>query len=130
MRRHTSCALLTGFPTCALPISLRLNLAFEGLYREALVTADTPRLVLATLKSLPGWNDAVRIELREEEFSGVLIDSVGAHDAMQTKVVVKDGERYQAYDDNGNELSQWDSLYDALQHALPDRSEERRGGNE
>ncbi|WP_460052955.1 NEL-type E3 ubiquitin ligase domain-containing protein [Pseudomonas sp. H1_A05] len=107
--------------------ALRLNRAYEGLYREALVAADTPRLVLATLKSLPGWNDAVRIELRDEVFSGALIDSVGAQDAMQTKVVVKDGERYKAFDDNGNELSHWDSLYDAVQHALPDAERRAMG---
>jgi hypothetical protein len=99
---------------------VRLNRAYEGLYQDALVTADTPRLVLATLETLPGWSGTLRIELREAVVSGTLIDSIGPQNAAQTKVVVRDDERYQAFDDNGNELSHWGSLFDALQHALPD----------
>ncbi|MCQ6255718.1 NEL-type E3 ubiquitin ligase domain-containing protein [Pseudomonas sp. Q11] len=100
--------------------AVRLNRAYEGLYQDALATADTPRLVLATLETLPGWSDTLRIELREATVSGALIDSIGPLDATQTKVVVRDDDRYQAFDDNGNELSHWGSVFDALQHALPD----------
>lgn len=99
---------------------VRLNRAYEGLYQDALATADTPRLVLATLETLPGWSDTVRIELREADVSGALIDSIGPQNATQTKVVVKDDDVYQAFDDSGNELSHWGSVFDALQHALPD----------
>ncbi|WP_103309837.1 MULTISPECIES: NEL-type E3 ubiquitin ligase domain-containing protein [unclassified Pseudomonas] len=99
---------------------VRLNRAYEGLYQDALATADTPRLVLATLETLPGWSDTVRIELREADVSGALIDSIGPQNAPQTKVVVKDDDLYQAFDDSGNELSHWGSVFDALQHALPD----------
>ncbi|SDA93168.1 C-terminal novel E3 ligase, LRR-interacting [Pseudomonas sp. NFACC15-1] len=99
---------------------VRLNRAYEGLYQDALATADTPRLVLATLETLPGWSDTVRIELREADVSGALIDSIGPQNAPQTKVVVKDDDVYQAFDDSGNELSHWGSVFDALQHALPD----------
>lgn len=99
--------------------AVRLNRAYEGLYRPALATADTPRLALATLKTLPGWSDTVRIELRDDHAAGTLIDSIGPVDAEQTKVVVRDGGRYKAFDDGGNELSHWDSIFDALQHALP-----------
>ncbi|SFO52648.1 C-terminal novel E3 ligase, LRR-interacting [Pseudomonas sp. NFACC24-1] len=99
---------------------VRLNRAYEGLYQDALATADTPLLVLATLETLPGWSDTVRIELREADVSGALIDSIGPQKATQTKVVVKDDDVYQAFDDSGNELSHWGSVFDALQHALPD----------
>lgn len=99
---------------------VRLNRAYEGLYQDALVTADTPRLVLATLQTLPGWSDTVRIELREAQVSGALIDSIGPQSAAQTKVVVRDDDLYQASDDHGNELSHWGSFFEALQHALPD----------
>lgn len=99
---------------------VRLNRAYEGLYQDALATADTPRLVLATLETLPGWSGSVRIELREASVSGTLIDSIGPQDATQVKVVVRDDERYQAFDDSGNELSHGGNVFDALQHALPD----------
>src|SRR5690606_37965514 len=75
--------------------AVRLNRSYEGLYQDALVTADTPRLVLATLQTLPGWSDTVRIELREAGVSGALIDSIGPQDATQTKVVVRDDDLYQ-----------------------------------
>ena len=107
--------------------AVRLNRAYEGLYQDALATADTPRLVLATLETLPGWSDTVRIELREVTVSGTLIDSIGPQDAMQTKVVVRDDDRYQAFDENGNELSHWGSVFDALQHALPDAERRSMG---
>lgn len=100
--------------------AVRLNRAYEGLYQDALATADTPRLVLATLQTLPGWSDTVRIELRQAGVSGALIDSIGPQDATQTKIVVKDDDLYQAFDDSGNELSHWGSFFKALQHALPD----------
>ncbi|WP_024617359.1 NEL-type E3 ubiquitin ligase domain-containing protein [Pseudomonas kilonensis] len=107
--------------------ALRLNRAYEGLHRETLATADTPRLALATLKTLPGWSDTVRIELREDDVSGVVIGSIGPQDPTQTKIVVKDDDRYKAFDDNGNDLSHWGSLYDALQHALPDAERQAMG---
>jgi hypothetical protein len=107
--------------------AVRLNRVYEGLYQEALATADTPRLVLATLKTLPGWSDTVRIELREAAVSGALIDSIGPQDASQVKVVVRDDDRYQAFDDSGNELSHWGSVFDALQHALPDAERRAMG---
>ncbi|XXE20120.1 hypothetical protein J3P85_02705 [Pseudomonas sp. Z1-12] len=107
--------------------AVRLNRAYEGLYQPALATADTPRLVLATLKTLPGWSDTVRIELRDDHATGALVDSIGPLEAVQTKIVVRDGVRYQALDDHGNELSHWGSLFDALQHALPDAEREAMG---
>jgi hypothetical protein len=107
--------------------AIRLNRAYEGLYHETLVTDDTPRLVLATLNTLPGWSDTVRIELREYSTSGTLIDSVGPQDSTQTKIVVKDGGDYKAYDNRGNDLSTWDNFYSALQHALPDAERQAMG---
>ncbi|WP_434701468.1 NEL-type E3 ubiquitin ligase domain-containing protein [Pseudomonas sp. D1-36] len=107
--------------------TVRLNRAYEGLYQPALATADTPRLALATLKTLPGWSDTVRIELRDDHASGALVDSIGPLEAAQTKIVVRDGARYQALDDRGNELSHWGSVFDALQHALPDAERQAMG---
>src|SRR3546814_7214763 len=42
-RRHTRCALVTGVQTCALPISLLLLVAVEGLsYEQAARVQDIP----------------------------------------------------------------------------------------
>ena len=107
--------------------AIRLNRAYEGLYQESLATADTPRLALATLKTLAGWSDTVRIELRKDFTSGDLIDSVGPADSTQVKIVVKSDDLYQAHDDSGNDLSSEGSLYAALQHALPDAERQAMG---
>ncbi|MGR4975949.1 NEL-type E3 ubiquitin ligase domain-containing protein [Pseudomonas sp. LARHCG127] len=107
--------------------AIRLNRAYEGLYQESLATADTPRLALATLKTLAGWSDTVRIELRKDFTSGDLIDSVGPADSTQVKIVVKNDDLYQAHDDSGNDLSSEGSLYAALQHALPDAERQAMG---
>ncbi|MDO7898109.1 NEL-type E3 ubiquitin ligase domain-containing protein [Pseudomonas citrulli] len=106
---------------------VRLNRAYEGMYQPMLATADTPRLVLATLQTLPGWSDTVRIELREGTVSGALIDSIGPRDARQVKLVVRDDDHYKAFDDKGNELSHWRDIYEALQHALPDAERQAMG---
>ncbi|WP_445570947.1 NEL-type E3 ubiquitin ligase domain-containing protein [Pseudomonas sp. E102] len=107
--------------------AIRLNRAYEGLYHESLAMADTPRLALATLKSLPGWSDTVRIELREDFTSGRLIDSIGPEDSTQVKILVKRDGLYQAHDDSGNDLSGQGSFYTALQHALPDAERQAMG---
>ncbi|WP_339478456.1 NEL-type E3 ubiquitin ligase domain-containing protein [Pseudomonas sp. RL_5y_Pfl2_73] len=107
--------------------AVRMNRAYEGLYHEPLATADTSRLALATLKTLSGWSDAVRIELREDDVTGVLIDAIGPQDAQQIKYVVKDEEAYKSFDDQGNDLSHWGSLYDALLRALPDAERQAIG---
>lgn len=100
--------------------NVRLNRAYEGLFNDTLATPDTPRLALATLQALPGWSDTVRIELRENFASGTLIDSIGPPESTQVKIVARHEGRYKAFDTQGNELSSWTDLYDALQHALPD----------
>ena len=107
--------------------TVRMNRAYEGLYQEPLATADTPRLALATLEALSGWSDTVRIELRADDLTGDLIGAIGPQGAQQTKYVIKDGGAYKSLDDQGNDLSHWGSLYDALQRALPDAERQAMG---
>ena len=99
---------------------LRLTRAFEGLYLEYLNTADTQKLILHSLAHMPGWSADVRIEVRDSEFSGPLLDHVGAGDAPIRKVLVKEGTRYQTYDANNLNLHGLDDLYASVLHALPD----------
>jgi hypothetical protein len=100
---------------------LRLARAYEGLYLDALANADTEALVLNTLERLPGWRDNLRIEVHEGSVSGRLRASYGSPEATHLRLLVRVGEgQYQALDTQGNELHGVDSLYDSLQHALPD----------
>ncbi|MBK5397899.1 hypothetical protein JFU47_14480 [Pseudomonas sp. TH39(2020)] len=100
---------------------VRLNRAYEGLYLDELENADTRRLELATLASLPGWSTDVRIEIRHLGFSGDLLGSVGAADAPIRKVLVLDEDGlYQARDADDQHLHGTDDLYASVLHALPD----------
>ena len=99
----------------------RLSSAYLGLYLDGLVTLDTEILVLNTLKTLSGWKNDLRLEVREGHFTGPLRASIGAQDDYHRKVLVRisDGN-YQALDEEGNQLHGIDDLYSSVQHALPD----------
>ena len=99
----------------------RLSFAYLGLYEDGLVTIDTEVLVLNTLKMLRGWKKNLRLEVRERYFSGQLRASIGELDDIDRKVLVRTSDdKYQAFDDEGNQLHGIDDLYSSLQHALPD----------
>lgn len=99
----------------------RLSSAYLGLYIEALVTPDTEALALSTLETLPGWKNDLRLEVRNDHFTGELRASVGPDAAAGRKVLVRvaDGQ-YVALDEHGEQLHGVDDLYRSLQRALPD----------
>lgn len=99
---------------------VRLVHAYEGLHLDALANQDTEALVLNTLPKLPGWSDNLRVEAREGGLSGELRASFGP-EIGEKKILVRVAEgRYQAFDDQGQELHGINGLYGTLQHALPD----------
>ncbi|VVN12799.1 hypothetical protein PS662_03938 [Pseudomonas fluorescens] len=107
---------------------LRLTHAYEGLYLDALLDKDTETLALNTLKTLPGWVDDIRIEVRQGSIEGELRASVGPEDASERKVLLRgeDG-RYQTRNDRDEHLHGADDLYSSIQHALPDRQRKAIG---
>ncbi|WP_110972110.1 NEL-type E3 ubiquitin ligase domain-containing protein [Pseudomonas huaxiensis] len=100
--------------------STRLARAYEGLRLESVYNPDSDKLLLHTVEAMPGWSPLVRVEVRNASFHGPLIDSVGPVDAPIHKVLVKQGERYQARDAQDQHLHGSDDFYAALLHALPD----------
>ncbi|MEJ5060071.1 MULTISPECIES: dermonecrotic toxin domain-containing protein [unclassified Pseudomonas] len=106
---------------------LRLNRACEGLYLHAVSTADSDMLALHMLETLEGWNPAVRLEVRDGDVDGVLLDSIGSVDAPIRKVLVKQAGRYETYDDKSQQLHGLDDLFGAVQHALPQPEREALG---
>ncbi|WP_460417289.1 NEL-type E3 ubiquitin ligase domain-containing protein [Pseudomonas sp. microsymbiont 2] len=99
---------------------LRLQRAYEGLYLESVRNPDTDTLILHSIERLPGWSSEVRIELRDRWFGGRLLDSIGVEDAGIRKVLVRQGDGFEAFDSDGLHLHGRDSLYAAVLHALPD----------
>jgi hypothetical protein len=106
---------------------VRLNRAYEGLYLEALSSTDTDMLALHTLETLDGWSADVRIEVRDAQVSGALLDSIGRPDAPIRKVLVRQQGKYEAFDEHGEQLHGLDNLYGAVQHALPQAQREALG---
>lgn len=100
---------------------LRVTRAYEGLYLDALYSADTARLELHSLAALPGWPADVRLEVRQYAFEGELIDGLGPVDAPIRKVLIlnEDG-KYEARDASDQHLHGADNVYAAVLHALPD----------
>lgn len=109
----------------------RLARAYAGLRSETIAGADSRRLALHTLQTLPGWPDTLRLEIRSTTSQGELLDSIGATNAAQKKYLVKHGPSYQAFDERGEALnslaSQGDNFFASLMHALPDGARQSLG---
>ncbi|MBV6826056.1 dermonecrotic toxin domain-containing protein [Pseudomonas sp. PD9R] len=100
---------------------VRLSRACEGIYLDSVISPDSDRLALHMLDTLNGWSSDVRIEVREVDFDGVLLDSIGRPEAAIRKILVRQHGQYWAYDSSGEQLSGLQTLYGAVMHALPDR---------
>ena len=109
----------------------RMSRAYTGLHMENLVSADSKRLALHTLGKLPGWSDQLRLEVREGDISGPLLDGIGSQTASQRKYLVKRGPQYQAFNARGEALNSLprhgDNFYASLMHAMPDATRQALG---
>lgn len=80
---------------------LRLNRAFEGLYLSTLNNPDSEKIMLHTLKRIPGWPTDVRVDIHQKSAAGPLLESAGYLAGTKRKVLAKIDGRYQAYDAEG-----------------------------
>lgn len=102
---------------------VRLARAYEGLYLQApAYNPDTDKLIFHSLERLAGWSDQMRLEVRDHWHGGVLVDSIGKHDAPILKILLRDGALYQTQDHQGLHLNGADDLYSSVLHALPDEN--------
>lgn len=100
---------------------VRVSRAYEGLELGSVNNPDSDSLALHSLKLLPGWSGDVRIEIRDGRYGGPVVDSIGREDALEKKVLVRsDDQRYQAFDDRGQELHSLSDFYSSVLYALPD----------
>ncbi|WP_093219325.1 NEL-type E3 ubiquitin ligase domain-containing protein [Pseudomonas vancouverensis] len=102
----------------------RLSRALAGLQLESMAAADSDRLALHALKKLPGWPSDVRLEVRDGNIRGQLLDSIGPETASVRKFLVRQSEGYRAFDEQGQALNSVPrhgrNLYASIMHALPD----------
>ncbi|MDB5995183.1 MAG: hypothetical protein JWP42_2319 [Pseudomonas sp.] len=103
--------------------AVRASRAYEGLYSESLETADTHRLALHSLESLPDWPDNLRIEVRDYSHDGVLHDSIGEAEAPRKILVRGEDGSYLAH--QASEVP--GDFYSAILQLLPTAERERLG---
>jgi Leucine-rich repeat (LRR) protein len=82
-----------------------LNRALGGLYLESMASAASDRLALHSLEHLPGWPVDLRVEVRADSMGGALLDSIGSEQAPMRHVLVKQGDSFQAFDQQGRVLN-------------------------
>ncbi|MFQ6574685.1 NEL-type E3 ubiquitin ligase domain-containing protein [Pseudomonas sp. UM16] len=101
---------------------VRLTRAYEGLYLDSAPNPDSDRLILHSLKQLPGWLAETAIELREGKHTPGRIDGIGADDASTRKIITRFPTGYVAsslYSSSFPEVVHT-TLYSALLAALSD----------
>ncbi|WPX56244.1 NEL-type E3 ubiquitin ligase domain-containing protein [Pseudomonas sp. CCI4.2] len=100
---------------------LRLNRVNEGFFFKGSDHPDIATAGFRLLPRLPGWPEHLALDIREGNFSGELLDSVGNRQTATLRwVLVKSGERYQAFDSMGNMIDAGNhSFFEALLQALP-----------
>lgn len=108
---------------------LKLNRVCESWYLSAQEGGQGDRLVLHTLGQLPDWpSTGLRIELRKQRFLSPAIEAVGAPDSATLRVLLKEGRRYNAFNQAGARLGGADNIFDALVDVLPTLGNRELGG--
>ena len=98
----------------------RLNRAYEGLYLQSIENPETDTLILHSLKALPGWPKAVRLEVLEGSAGGRVLDHIGPIDAPVRRHLIKIGDRYQGHDVQGLVRQDTDDIYQTVLDILPE----------
>lgn len=94
--------------------------AYDGFYHDELMTADTEKLALNTLKFYSDSFGDLRVEVRDYAHDGPLRGRVGPDDAATVRCLIRDEHgRYQTQDQAGRPLQPAGDFYEAILQALP-----------
>ncbi|MFC6301129.1 hypothetical protein GNF76_24325 [Pseudomonas sp. CCM 7893] len=104
----------------------RLRQAYEGLYLNQVLTQDTARLLLHTLKKMPGWSGTPGLQLHDGSTSGPLLDGIGVTPELTPETLrrtISPVRRWVKHD-NGGIGEVWrphhgDSVYRSLFEMVP-----------
>ncbi|WP_342623532.1 NEL-type E3 ubiquitin ligase domain-containing protein [Pseudomonas alkylphenolica] len=101
---------------------VRLTRAYEGLYLASVRNLDTDRLILHTLKTLPGWSPEVRIELHQFPYPRGPVDSIGPEAGGIHILITSTPAGYVAshFGTPNNPAVGHGTIYGALFEALPE----------
>jgi hypothetical protein len=93
--------------------------AAHGLYDNALVSGDTERLVLGTLRTQTDTFGNLRIEIRQGALDGELRCSAGPEDAAQVRIMIRDESgKYEVRDAEDQQIHAADDFLPALLQAM------------
>ncbi|WP_433735455.1 dermonecrotic toxin domain-containing protein [Pseudomonas putida] len=101
---------------------VRLNRVYEGLYFRSVTNRQSDTLVLHSLKNLPGWPKALRIEVFDGSPVGRVMDRSGPLDGPDCRRLIKREDRYLPYS-LSPQPSSGTNIFDAIVGVL---SEEER----
>lgn len=92
---------------------------FEQLHQDRSLSPEAERLILNTLRIHSDALGRLQIEVRDGDFFGDLRAQVGAHDAPDVRVLVRDDQgRYTTFDADGKRLHRATDFYSAMDHTL------------
>ncbi|TDV40837.1 E3 ligase-like protein (putative virulence factor) [Pseudomonas helmanticensis] len=98
--------------------------AYDGFFRDELITADTERLALNTLKFYTDSFGDLRIEIRDGTWDGPLRCSAGPQEATSVRRLIRDEHgRYAVLDDSNRALHDADDFYASLLRAVPEQTQ-------
>lgn len=98
--------------------------AYDGFFHDDLITVDTERLALNTLKFNTDSFSNLLIEVRDGTWDGPLRCSAGAPDATSVRRLIRDEQgRYAVLDGNNRELHEADDFYTSLLRAVPEQTQ-------
>jgi hypothetical protein len=111
---------------------LRVSRAYEGFYLDSVGWADTDRLVLDSLRQLPGWQNDINVTITQmTSLEGEAQSTIGPQNAVKMLDMSAYSDHYLVYDQDNNNLSNlsgrtrenyfkalWDGLTPGLREAL------------
>lgn len=119
MTRHKRLPLRLRSQARELQFETQAVRAAHGLYDDALVSADTERLALGTLRMQTAIFGNLRIEIRQGALDGELRCSAGPEDATQVRILVRDESgQYEVRDAEDSQIHAADDLLPSLLQAM------------
>ncbi len=119
MTRHKRLPLRLRSQARELQFETQAVRAAHGLYDDALVSADTERLALGTLRMQTAIFGNLRIEIRQGALDGELRCSAGPEDAAQVRVLIRDESgQYEVRDAEDRQIHAADDLVPSLLQAM------------
>lgn len=103
---------------------VRVDRALIGLHLPAMANPDTEKLAIQLLPRLSGWDAQLRLEVREKNLKGPLLEAIGVAPAtpLNTRTLVKSNGGYEVFDGDSKSLGRVeagaDERYQAILKAL------------